>query len=51
MINPFVDYLNTLNNASSNNENALAESQVLNEYYEKVMVERNIGTKLTEMVT
>lgn len=51
MINPFIEYLNTLNNATSSNENALAESQVLNEFYEKVMVDRNIGVKLTEMIT
>ncbi len=43
MSNAFVDYLNTMNNASSNNENALAEAQILNDYYEKIRVEREIG--------
>lgn len=46
MGNDFIDYLNSMNNASSANENALAESQVLNEYYSKIKVEREVGTLL-----
>lgn len=43
MCNDFVEYLNSMNNASSNNLNALTESQILNKYYYKIQVERNVG--------
>ena len=43
MGNKFVDYLNSMNNADSSNENALAESQVLNEYYDYIKIERKLG--------
>ncbi|OPJ55648.1 hypothetical protein [Alkalithermobacter paradoxus] len=39
----FVSYLNTMNNASSNNENALAESQVKSKYYDYIKVDRRLG--------
>ncbi|MBZ9634602.1 hypothetical protein [Clostridium sp. FP1] len=42
-MNNFVAYLNSLNNASGSNENALAESQVLSEYYNQIVVERKIA--------
>jgi hypothetical protein len=48
MGNEYVLYLNSLNNANSSNENALAESQVTNPFYEKIKVERNIGKYLAE---
>lgn len=41
--NEFVDYLNSMNNANSNNKNALAESQVLNDYYKKIQIKRELG--------
>lgn len=47
-MNGFVTYLNTLNNASSSNENALAEAQVTNKFYKKFHVERDLGTYLAE---
>lgn len=48
MGNGFIDYLNSMNNASSANENALAESQVLSEYYSKIKVEREVGNQIYE---
>jgi len=47
--NNFIDYLNSMTNANSNNKNAIAESQVNNEYYKKIKVERNIGERLYEL--
>jgi len=44
MCNDFVEYLNSMNNASSANENALAESQVLNKYYDYIKVDRELGS-------
>ena len=41
--NEFIDYLNSMNNANSNNKNALAESQVLNDYYKKIQIKRELG--------
>lgn len=41
--NGFIDYLNSMNNANSNNKNALAESQVLNDYYKKIQIKRELG--------
>ena len=41
--NSFVDYLNSMNNANSKNENALAESQITSEYYEYIKVNRKIS--------
>lgn len=48
MGNEFIDYLNSMNNATSANENALAESQVLSEYYSKIKVERKVGNQIYE---
>ena len=41
--NDFIDYLNSMNNANSNNKNALAEAQVLNDYYQKIKIKRELG--------
>jgi serine/threonine protein kinase len=38
-INPFVYYLNTLTNVSAGNENATAEAQVKNEYFDRISVD------------
>lgn len=43
MSNGFVDYLNSMNNATSGNVNALAESQVTNKFYEYIRVDRKLG--------
>ena len=43
MCNDFVEYLNSMNNESSATENALAESQVLNKYYDYIKVDRELG--------
>ncbi|MEK4718453.1 MULTISPECIES: hypothetical protein [Priestia] len=47
-MNEFVTYLNSLNNANSSNENALAEAQVTNKFYKKVHIDRNLGVYLVE---
>ena len=46
--NDFIEYLNSMNNANSCNKNALAESQVLNKYYDDIKVERELGNVLYE---
>ena len=50
MGNKFVGYLNSMNNASSDNINALAESQVSNEFYKSIMVERKLGSFITDKI-
>lgn len=50
MANGFVAYLNSMNNANSGNENALAESQILNDYYEKIRIERKIGDYIYKLL-
>lgn len=50
MSNDFIAYLNSMNNANSSNENAIAESQITNPFYEKIRVERNIGNYLIEKI-
>lgn len=51
MTNPFVDYLNSMNNSGSNTVSALAEAQVLSPYYEKIKVERCLGRYLSDLVS
>ena len=51
MTNPFVDYLNSMNNSGSNTVAALAEAQVLSPYYEKIKVERCLGRYLSELIS
>ena len=41
-MNAFVDYLNSMNNASGDTAAALAESQVLSEFYEKIQIKRKL---------
>lgn len=50
MENEYISYLNSLNNAHSANENALAEAQVTNPFYERIRVVRNIGLYLAEII-
>lgn len=51
-MNEFVDYLNSLNNASGNNENAIAENQFndVNQFYKKVAVNRAITKNITDEI-
>lgn len=39
----FVEYLNTLNNASANNQSAITELVINNPFFAKTMVEREVG--------
>lgn len=41
--NDYIKYLNSMNNANSGNKNALAESQVLNKYYDDIKIDRKLG--------
>lgn len=51
-MNKFVDYLNSLNNASGNNENAIAENQLndITQFYKKVTVNREITKNIIKEV-
>lgn len=49
-MNAFVDYLNSMNNASSNSIAALAESQVLSPFYKEIQIERRLGTYIAERI-
>lgn len=49
-VNNYIKYLNSLNNANSSNENAIAESQISNPYYEKIRVDRNIGQYIIQKI-
>jgi len=50
MHSEFIEYLKSMNNASSNNDNAIAESQITSPFYEEIRVERNIGNYLLEVI-
>jgi hypothetical protein len=50
MSNEFVEYLKSMNNATSGNINALAESQVTNKFYESIRVERKLGKNISERI-
>ncbi|MDQ2087092.1 hypothetical protein RBH29_11715 [Herbivorax sp. ANBcel31] len=49
-INSFVYYLNSMNNANSSSENALAESQILTEYYDKIRIDRRLGEYIYQLL-
>jgi len=49
--NEFIKYLNSMNNASGNNINALAESQVTNKYYNDIRVDRKLGKFIQNKIT
>lgn len=49
-MNGFVKYLNSMNSAKSESKNALAESQLLEEYYSKIEVKRDISKKIIELL-
>ncbi|MFJ8236356.1 hypothetical protein ACIQ34_11480 [Ureibacillus sp. NPDC094379] len=50
MHSSYIKYLQSMNNANSSNDNAIAESQFTNPFYEKIRVERKIGTHLIEKI-
>lgn len=50
MSNAFVDYLNYMNNAGSDTAGALAEYQATNPFYEKIRIERTLGTNITNTI-
>ena len=49
-MNGFVDYLNSMNNANSDTAEALAESQVLSAYYEKIQIPRKLGSYIANRI-
>lgn len=50
-LNHAVDYLNSLHNASAANENALAENQLANPFYNMLQVKRSLASHISEMVS
>ena len=50
-MNSFVDYLNSMNNASSDTVAALAESQVNSPFFGKIRIERNLGKYLSKRIS
>ena len=51
MGNEFISYLNSMNNASGDNINALAEAQVTNKYYSSIRVDRKLGKFIQNKIT
>ncbi len=49
-MNSFVDYLNSMNNASSDTIAALAESQVNSPFFRKIQIKRNLGKYLSNRI-
>ena len=49
-MNSFVDYLNSMNNASSDTMAALAESQVNSPFFRKIQIKRNLGKYLSNRI-
>lgn len=50
-MNSFVDYLNSMNNASSDTIAALAESQVHSPFFRKIQIGRNLGKYLADRIS
>jgi hypothetical protein len=50
MENSFVEYLKSMNNATSGNINALAEAQVTNKHYNSIRVTRKLGTNISKNI-
>jgi hypothetical protein len=46
----YIKYLQSMNNANSSNDNAIAESQFSNPFYEHIRVERKIGSYLINKI-
>lgn len=51
MVNEFVNYLNSMNSADANTVNSLAESQIGSNYFEPMLVERQVGHAVSELVS
>lgn len=49
-MNTFVSYLNSMNNAGSDTAAALAEAQVLNEYYSQIKIDRKLGQYIADRI-
>lgn len=49
-MNEFVSYLNSMNNAGSDTAAALAEAQVLNEYYSQIKIDRKLGQYISDRI-
>lgn len=50
MTNAYIQYLQSMNNASSTNDNAIAESQITSLYYDHIRIERELGTYLINTI-
>lgn len=50
MANKFVEYLNSMNNVDGHSANALAESQINNDFYKEIKVERNIAEYIKKSI-
>ncbi|MFD1861475.1 hypothetical protein [Planococcus chinensis] len=50
MTNPYIQYLKSMNNASSANDNAIAESQITSQYYDHIRIERELGAYLINTI-
>lgn len=50
MGNDFINYLNSMNNASGENINSLAESQVTNKYYDNIRINRKLGEYIVNKI-
>lgn len=50
MTNPYIQYLQSMNNANSANDNAIAESQITSPYYDHIRIERELGTYLINTI-
>lgn len=46
----YIKYLQSMNNANSSNDNAIAESQFTNPFYEKIRVQSNLGDFLINKI-
>ncbi|RSD28595.1 hypothetical protein [Mesobacillus subterraneus] len=46
----YIRYLQSMNNANSSNDNSIAESQFSSPFYEKIRVERKIGSYLIKKI-
>lgn len=50
MTNPYIEYLQSMNNANSTNDNAIAESQITNPFYDQIRIERELGAYLINII-
>lgn len=50
MHNLYIQYLNSMNNANSSNDNSIAEAQITSPYYDQIRVERELGNYLIDVM-